>query len=400
MAVDDLVLSIYRAAETPLAWNECLERIRIALNGTGISLMHHDAAVVQRSVAAYRGFDDDSFDRYRQYYHRIDPWGLALQRLDLTSGRIIDGRSVVSPDEVKRGEYYTDFGRQIGSAQSLFGAIESEENRTALIIIARSFEQPEFDAADQLLLQQIMPHLRQAFRLHRRITGAEGLRATSCEALDRLAIGVVLVDRRGRPIFVNAAAYRLAACRDGLVIERDIVRAADAVSARRLAAAIARAIGPVGEVCVSDGESAFIIEGKTTGTAFRTVVLPVGRSEDALGFEVGAAAAIFIGDPDQQSIDGPSRLVALFGLTAGEARVALRIANGESLTDIAATLNLTVGTVRWYAKQILQKAGVSTQAQFVSLVLRGPAGVRGDARCGSRSLTPADPSSGPASVDH
>jgi DNA-binding CsgD family transcriptional regulator len=156
----------------------------------------------------------------------------------------------------------------------------------------------------------------------------------------------------------------------------------------------------VGEVCVSDGESAFIIEGKTTGTAFRTVVLPVGRSEDALGFEVGAAAAIFIGDPDQQSIDGPSRLVALFGLTAGEARVALRIANGESLTDIAATLNLTVGTVRWYAKQILQKAGVSTQAQFVSLVLRGPAGVRGDARCGSRSLTPADPSSGPASVDH
>lgn len=370
-AFDELVLGIYRAAEAPEAWAECLQRICTALDGSGISLMHHDAQLQQRSVAAYEGFDERSMWLYRDYYQQLDPWGQALRRIDLTAGRVIDGREVVSSSDVVNSEFYVDFGRHVGTAQSMFGAIESDAKRTALIIVARAIDRPGFAATDRALLERLMPHLRQAFRLHRRITGADGVRATSCDALDRLTMGVVLVDRSGRPVFANAAARRLTAMRDGVSVERDRLCTTKAETTRRLSAAIAQATG----VGVTGAESAFTIE-RPPGSGLRVVVVPVGRREDAIGFEVGAAAAVFIGDPDQRAIDDPAWLTDLFGLTAAEARVGARLANGETLADISDGLGLTIATTRWYVKQVLQKTGANTQAQFVSLVLRGLAGVK------------------------
>ena len=131
------MFAIYRAAESPSAWKDCLDRIRGALDGTGISLMHHDAEFQQRSVVAHEGFDEQSFVRYRDYYHQVDPWGQALRHIDLSAGRVVEGCEIVAPADVRRSEYYADFGRYIGSAQSLFGAIETDEKRTALIIVLR-----------------------------------------------------------------------------------------------------------------------------------------------------------------------------------------------------------------------------------------------------------------------
>ncbi|MEA3535770.1 helix-turn-helix transcriptional regulator [Rhizobium sp. CC-YZS058] len=77
---------------------------------------------------------------------------------------------------------------------------------------------------------------------------------------------------------------------------------------------------------------------------FLLLATPVGRS----------------GAPADDVIQG------LFDLTPGEARVAGLIAKGSTVKGAAATLDLSVETIRTYVKSFLGKAGMHRQSEFVA----------------------------------
>ena len=58
------------------------------------------------------------------------------------------------------------------------------------------------------------------------------------------------------------------------------------------------------------------------------------------------------------------------GLTPGEVRVALMLAEGWTVKTIAEATQRSPSTVRWFLRQINRKLGVSSQAQMVGVVLR------------------------------
>ncbi|WP_188915832.1 alpha/beta fold hydrolase [Salinarimonas ramus] len=61
------------------------------------------------------------------------------------------------------------------------------------------------------------------------------------------------------------------------------------------------------------------------------------------------------------------RLAECIGLTAGEQRVCARLMAGRSIAEIAAELERKESTVRQQVKSILEKAGVRSQVQLISL---------------------------------
>lgn len=64
-----------------------------------------------------------------------------------------------------------------------------------------------------------------------------------------------------------------------------------------------------------------------------------------------------------------------FGLSAAEAEVALTLAKGVPLTQIAAARGATVTTVQNQLKSVFAKARVNSQAALVRLVLRAAGGL-------------------------
>jgi DNA-binding CsgD family transcriptional regulator len=62
----------------------------------------------------------------------------------------------------------------------------------------------------------------------------------------------------------------------------------------------------------------------------------------------------------------------LFGLTKGEAQVALGIASGKAADEIAHERAVSVGTVRTQLKALLQKTETDRQAELVRLLLTIP----------------------------
>jgi DNA-binding CsgD family transcriptional regulator len=252
------------------------------------------------------------------------------------------------------------------------GIIEPLGERVACLTVNRGAGQAPFDDADLRLMAVLTPHLRQAFRLHRRLAAAEGRHAAGCEVLDRLPTAVLLVGVDGRPKFLNAAASRLVAQRDGLVVERDGLRAATPALSRQLLAAIEEA-ARVRDGGLSMRQPAFLLPRPSGRAPLRVVVAPAGLTERGIGADVGAAAAVFVTDPDASVIDDQTVLARIFGLTPAEARVAGCLLRGETVNSTADALALTRNTVRSHLKRVLDKAGVRSQAQFVSLVLRSPA---------------------------
>ena len=60
---------------------------------------------------------------------------------------------------------------------------------------------------------------------------------------------------------------------------------------------------------------------------------------------------------------------AVLGLTPPESRVAVGLAEGKSVRDIAKVTGLSEHTLYWHLKQIYQKLPISRQVDLVRLVL-------------------------------
>jgi DNA-binding CsgD family transcriptional regulator len=82
------------------------------------------------------------------------------------------------------------------------------------------------------------------------------------------------------------------------------------------------------------------------------------------------AAALWIKDPEQLPTTSRDILRQRFGLTPTEIISAIAIAEGKTIKEIAASMQHTDETTRWYVKQVLAKTGTSSRAEAASLLLR------------------------------
>ena len=80
-------------------------------------------------------------------------------------------------------------------------------------------------------------------------------------------------------------------------------------------------------------------------------------------------ALVLIVDPGSQSSIDPDLVASALGLTPSESRVAVSLAEGTSVRDIAATTGRQESSIRWHVKRIYRKLGISRQPDLVRLVL-------------------------------
>ena len=75
--------------------------------------------------------------------------------------------------------------------------------------------------------------------------------------------------------------------------------------------------------------------------------------------------------PGQRAVSAES-LVALYGLTAAEARVAARVTTARTVDDLAVDVGLSVNTVKTHLKVVFRKCEVGSFAQLAVLVATTP----------------------------
>ena len=237
-------------------------------------------------------------------------------------------------------------------------------DEAAIINLTRQPSKGEFQPEHAHLLAPYMPHLRRAVGLAGRLPDWRGHTGEFDAGLAEWPAAVLVLDGAGRMLYANAAAEHTLSAQDGLRAAHGVMSAADPATTRQLGAAIARAAA--GDMPTGGS----LAVKRPSGRRPYAVQIAPCRPERTGLFPSPARVVVTIVDLDAES--GPDRetLRALFGLTTAQASVAALLARGRDLRDIAATLGISLYTVRRHLSDVMAKTDTNSQVALVYLLSR------------------------------
>jgi len=252
------------------------------------------------------------------------------------------------------------FGADVASIPAMidlcYAALDDESRWIALIYrLALGAEDDGHDA--ERLLEAVYPHWQRAFELREDLRQAAMLGRLYTDLIDRLDLGVAVLDAEGRLRHANAAFGRTLARIDpaaGAAPETWLGRVTGLPAA------------------LSGNDQPLIWEGRLIGVSF----VPESLRPAALGAEP-AGRLVVLRQPGAQGADRSHRagLLALaYGLTGQEGAAALWLAEGLSTGATAEAMGISENTLRTHLKQVFQKMSVSSRTELTHLVLSGPLG--------------------------
>lgn len=242
-----------------------------------------------------------------------------------------------------------------------------------MLAMVRAHNAPPLDPDKLPFMNQLRHHLGEAFRnmVHLRSTQAELDMAK--ELLGRFDPPMLLVDEARGLWHRNAAAAKVLAQgdlfreQDGVLMcrrkeDNDALTQALHALTHATPAASAPPARQVLRLHCADG---------TPRLAFVSVMRP---EHTMAAFGRAVRALIVLHDPAQRrSTLDPCIVAECFRLTPAEARIAVQLAGGASAKEIAQRSGAALPTVRTQIQRVMEKAGVSRQADLMRRILNLPA---------------------------
>ncbi|MCY3671611.1 MAG: helix-turn-helix transcriptional regulator [Alphaproteobacteria bacterium] len=223
-------------------------------------------------------------------------------------------------------------------------------------------------------VKRLLPHLRQFVRVRQALAEADGLNASLGALFDSYSAGVVQLDRRKRIVAANDRALDMLRATDGLLDRDGFLHARVSADDDRLQAALARALPPF----PGAGATSSLTVTRPGGLLPLVLhVVPLGPREDNVSLAPVAALVLAV-DPNSGPPVDPALVAATLDLSPAQSRVAVLLAEGRSVRDIAAAIGRSENTVRWHIRRTFEKLGIGRLAQLIQLVrsLAGPAATK------------------------
>lgn len=222
-----------------------------------------------------------------------------------------------------------------------------------------------FTNEERNLLRQLSPHFRRSLSIGGMIDEGRVRTRLFSGILDRLDTGIVIVSDEGKPVYANVKGEALLTAGDHAVVRHGRIVATSLRHDSGLQSSIHRACSQT-DSDIGNFGNGLPLPGKDGANAV-VYVLPLGKSDRRRALGPGLAALFLstggVGTPPPMEV-----LSALCGLTSREARVALMVADGFSLHNIADRLGVSINTVRTHVANAFHKTGTNSQQALMKRV--------------------------------
>ena len=339
----------------------CGTKGNMLLSGNGAS---QDDIEIFFAQFCYRGQRREDLEReYLGTYHAVDE---RLPRIrHLPDSQVAHVDSLYTEEEKKTSLVYNEVLASADTRDCLHVRLDGPCGSRIVWVVADPVHGDGWSSARVETVERLLPHLRQHMRVRQALVDARARARSTTALLENTHCGIVQLDRRGQIVAANDVARALLRRRDGVADKNGLLYATVAEDDDSLQQLLARALPPFG----AQGES-----GSTT--VRRKAVSPrlVLHVSPVVGARVNArtsrvAALVLVIDPVNRAQINPGLVSAMFGFTPTESHVAVLLAQGCTIRDIASATGRGEGTIRWHVKQILRKHGISRQVDVVQLVL-------------------------------
>ena len=214
-------------------------------------------------------------------------------------------------------------------------------------------------------IRRLLPHVRHTVSVQQALSGAGALGATLEGMLDVTGLGVVQLDARGRIVAANDRARSILRTGDGLIDSDGVLSARAPWDDDSLQSLLGRVLAPFG---ARGAGGSMLVRRPGALPPLVVHVHPVhGRETDYQVWPV--AALVLVIDPAGGADIDPGVVATALDLTGMQSRVAVLLARGMSVPEIAAATGRKESTIRSHVKHVYARHGLRRQAELARLVL-------------------------------
>jgi len=264
-----------------------------------------------------------------------------------------------------RDAFYAEFLPRTGVRYFIDGTILSSAEEYGAIVVHRSPKQGHVQQSEIGLMGRLLPHVRQAFDVARRLKGAGDAGRSFERAFDWLADGVALVRAKDAVVYSNQALQAIARRNDIVRLRKGTIEflAADARAKFDAALGAVRRLRAGQQHLLSLTD--FPVVRGSDAPPYLVSVRPLEHSTQEGATAARADAIVFIRDPLGHGSATGAMLREVFGLTEAETSVAMALQSGVPLEKYARTNAVSLNTVYTHLRRIREKTGCHSVADLI-----------------------------------
>jgi len=358
---------IYQALDDERCWKlflECLiERLKLTFATIVVAYPRSHSL----SWSHYAGVSEEFFREYLTVWMNDDPWVPTQWPSRAPVGEFLRSENLVSDEELYRNDAFLKYFQPIGYHYGGGVVLARTEFQTASVGFARATHFGPLTEDEISWFRRVTPHLMRAVALQGRIGRLEAERTSLLAYFNTVAVGILLVNRKGDILLANAPAESILEKRDGLTRENRQLRAVDKHEQAQLLSILEKAGTTLPDIKKEAGTIAITRPDSAPLLLHASIANPTQINR--VGLE-SPDVVLWIVDPTEQRRIDATALQELFGLTKAEVKLCVDLAYGHSVAEIAELVHVSVHTVRSHLKHVLEKTGVSRQSELVALTLR------------------------------
>jgi DNA-binding CsgD family transcriptional regulator len=364
-ALSKLLLTLYAAPTQPELWGRFLTEFTQLVGLPAAAILHQDLARDKYGFGVAVGVDPAAQADYERYYGQMDAW--RPEFLAKREGEVALGEALCATPDLVKTEFYGDYLSKYDV--TLYAAVATlrQATRFELLSLYRGLNDAEPPPETLAAIELIVPHVRTALQLRHRLCEAEVTARNHVDVIEHLRSGVVLLNERGECLFANRKAEQVCAANEGLYLRHSRLGARKPdehqVLCRLIDRATAVAKGKMLKACGS------VSVQRPSAPPLKVSVMALSPQAPLIELVASKVAmvAVFIRSPDDEGSGLAELLIASYGLTSAEARLAAQLFDGRSLSQAAERNNVSRETVRGQLRSIFSKIQVRRQADLLRL---------------------------------
>jgi len=371
--VPELTTQIYQGSLEAKPWQSFLRGLRVVTGSDSATMTLRKAKDGVASLTFFDSLNEPSAEHVRDIsleYARLGHPNPLISTLSRTGG-IFTIDQVIERNALLQSDFYLKLMQPAGVEHMLAMHFPESGGADCFLGLLRGPDKQNFGDEEKQLLLSIKPHLEYALKVHSKIKRNEIEKEIYSEAMNRLAIGTIVLDGHGKVLELNRTAKDILQRNSGISLNDKNL----ALAKPRYRDEFNRLVRAAIEWRETQRQGVFAEALRVDCAAGADLGLLIRPAPDTDWYQDAGTPSVVVYIEDfGGDTRAPEQVVArLFGLTKSEARLAALLASGLTLTDAAVKLNLTESSVRTYSKKIFAKMGVGRQAELVRLILKSVA---------------------------
>ena len=340
---------------------------------------HTDSVVMASKADNDPGLEEATM--YNQHYGQLqnDPWIRLKIRRALNPGPAYVSTDVIGDNVFKNTEFYNDFLRPRGWFCNLNMSFLQKGSSVFSLCTLRSSKELCYGPEDIKLFEALWPHINRVYELNAQLASLNAYKSALEDVIDRLPMGVLLVDSKAKVYAKNTAASEILDARDGFGLDREgqVITANHSITTQLRQLVFSSVC--TGHLKSTSSGGTLLVPRSTNKRGYNLLVTPL-KTSTFCNVEQQPYAAVFISDHEKQIEASEETLCSIFNLSPAEVRIAVRLCKGLELEEISDELRLSKNTVKTHAKSVYKKTGTNRKDGLVRLLMGSVASLKNTKR--------------------